>query len=149
MTREAEAEGDRRMTAVGSDDDTRGHRSRAAIRADGDAADRPRAPLLTDDRAAHADAGFELAAGGDRPLQQHPVEIAPHNRAPRLPVRIAPLDDDAPFAGEPHAVDAKRPRVEALVETEPRETRTRAGIHRVAAQLVARKHGALDQTHAR
>ena len=149
MTREAEAEGDRRMTAIGGNDDARGNRSRAGGDADGDADDRPPAPRLTEHRAPHGDAGLELAAGGYRLLQQHPIEIAPHDRAARLPARIATLDDDAPFAGEPHAAHGKGPRVEAIVETKPRETRQRAGIHRVAAQLVARKCGALDQSHAR
>src|SRR5476651_940339 len=105
MPREAEAEGDRRVTAVRGDRHACGDRRLTAPGADDRAADRPRHPLLLDNGSPDRDAWLELTAHGDRLLQEQPVEVAPRDRPPFHASGIPTLDRDAARAGHAHAAD--------------------------------------------
>src|SRR5262249_35839181 len=120
-----------------------------AVRAGDNAGDTTGTARLVDRCAPDGDSGLVVTPGGNRLLEEHPVEIAPHDRAPRLPARGAPVDDVAALAGDPHAVDTQRARVEVAGNTETPQPLERPGIDRVTAQLVAREHGAIEQQHAR
>ena len=120
-----------------------------AVGAGDDAGDTTGPARLVDGRAPDGDGGLELAPGGDRLPEQDPVEIAPHDRAPRQSARVAAVDDVAALAGDPHAVDTQRARLEVAVNAETPQPLERAGIDRVAAQLVARERRAIDEAHAR
>ena len=82
---------------------------------------------------------LELRAGGDRLLQQQPVEIASQHRAAGQPPGYRALDCDAVLARDDHAVDAQA----ALLDRRRRRRGAAASrafrIDGVAAQLVARE----------
>ena len=149
MTREVEAEGQRGATAIGADDDRRRNgRLPPAARPDDDAGHATPIAALVDDRATHGRAGIELTPGADRVLQQHPVEIATQNRAARHARRIRALDGYAALAGQQHPVDAQAAPLDLGRDAERAQPPERPGIHRVAAQLVARERRAIDDAHA-
>ena len=139
MPGEAETEGERRMPAVSRHDNACGKHTLVAVAAGDNAGDTTGTARLVDRRAADGDGGLVLAPGGDRLPEEDPVEIAPHDGAPRLSVRVAAVDDVAALAGDPHAVDTERARVEVAVNAETPQAVEGAGIHGVAAQLVARE----------
>jgi len=100
------------MTAVCGDGDPRREPRLAAAGADDCAADRAcgaRSPYL---HAADGDPRLEGAAGGDRLLQQQPVEIAARDGPSREAAWIPPFDRHAPLAGDPHPLDAQAPLVD-------------------------------------
>src|SRR5206468_249779 len=78
----------------------------------------PTTARLVDRRAPDGDSGLVLAPGGDRLPEEDPVEIAPHDGAPRLSARVAAVDDVAALASDAHAVDTKPARVEVAVDAE-------------------------------
>src|SRR5262249_12918250 len=104
MTRQVEAERDRRVAAVSGD---RHGRTNGTVRADapsGAAATETRSSLaLLDERAAHPEPRLEADTGRNGRLKQPPVEIAPDDRAANAAIWIPPLDRDAVCPGETHA----------------------------------------------
>ncbi len=100
------------------------------------------------EHAADGDPGIELTAGGDRLLHEPPIEIAAQDRAAPLPLGISPLDSDAAFAGDHHPVDPQAASFNPVRDAERAQPRKRAGIDRVAAQLVPRKRRAIHNPHA-
>ena len=150
MLREAEAERDGGMSAIGGDGDgCRKCYLAAAPAADDHAGDRASAARLADANAADGDPRLELAPRVNGMLQQHRVEIAPQDRAAPHPLRIASLDLDAALAGDAHAVHAQAARLDLARHAERTQPRERARIDRVAAQLVAWKHRAVENAHPR
>jgi hypothetical protein len=75
--------------------------------------------------------------------------MPPQKRPPADAVRIAAFDDHAALAGDTHAGDRQPACVDGGGDIEAPEDRDRAGVHRVAAQLVARKRAAIDDAHPR
>ena len=143
---------DCRMAAVSGDRHARGDCRFAAIAADNGADNRAanghRVGWTFRDRAAHVDARIELTTGGDRVLQQQPIEVTPGDGAARQPRRITPFDRHAAFSCDLHAVDAKAALVNPAGKIERLQTRHGTGVDRVAAQLVAREGGAVDDPDA-
>jgi hypothetical protein len=140
------------MPAVGGDGHPRAQLARRSVVADAHAPDGGRAFSaidVTDNRLAHDDAWFKLTPGVDGLLQQQPIEIAPEDGAAVEPAGISPPDRGAAFASDEHPVDAQSARVDAIGDAEVPQSRERARIDRIAAQFVARKVGAIDETHAR
>ena len=115
-----------------------------AVVADDDAAD----ARVGDIGAVHVDARFELTTCRHRRLQQRPVEIAPHDRAPAQAARIPSFDRDAAFAGDQHPADAQSASLDRLDDAKLPQARERSWVDRVSAQLVARKRCAIDDAHA-
>jgi len=136
------------MSAVGGDDDRCGKRDLAAADRDGDAGHVPKAARVASERTPHHCALLESAAGADRVLQQNPVEIAPEHRAAADAVRVAALDRDAALARQHHPVDAQAARLDLVGDAERAQPRERARVHRVAAEFVARKGGAVEDADA-
>ena len=149
MAGEAEREGQRRSPPVGGDRRARAQQALASVDGDDDAADRRRAVRGLDDRAANRGGGLEAGTGGDRLLQQRPIEITASQRASVDTVRVTAVDRDAARTGHAHAIDAQTAIVNRRRQPQPPQPRQRAGIDGVAAQLVARKDGAIEQPHAR
>src|SRR5262245_46020681 len=108
MVREAETEADRRMAAVRGDHHACRQHALVAVRGGDDAGDPTDTTRLVDRCAADRDSGLVVTSRGNRLLEEHPVEIASHDRAPRLSVRVAAVDDVAALAGDPHAIDTQR-----------------------------------------
>ena len=63
--------------------------------------------------------------------------------------RIAPFDRDTARAGHQHAVDAQATSFDVFRHAERLEAGQGSRVDRVAAQLVTRKRGAVDEPHAR
>ena len=105
--------------------------------------------LLVDDRASDPDRRLELAASGNRLLQQQPVKIAPEDRQPVLALRIPSLDGDATLAGDQHPATRRLALAQVAGRYQVRQPRDGPRIDRVAAQLVARKCRAIDDADAR
>ena len=96
---------------------------------------------IGEDRAARGHAGLELCSGGDGGIQQELVEVAPRDRGASQAMRIVGAHLRATGASDGHPGNGQRPLFTS-VDTptpEPVEDRQRAGIERVAAQLVARE----------
>ena len=79
------------------------------------------------------------------------VEIPAGNRGTGEAMRIVAGHPGTPWTGDDHSGDRNRVRADAIPEPEAVENRQRSWIQRVAAQLVAGKIRAIDQTdmHAR
>ena len=113
MTRKAQPEGKRGAAAVGADDDGRVQAALTgapAWRGDNNAYHPPAVPrsvLVSHHGAPDDDAVIDLAAGADRCLEQHRVEIAPQDRAAVKTVRIAADNRDTVVARNDHAVDVQ------------------------------------------
>ena len=101
---------------------------------------------------ADRDARLEHGAGARLPVEQRRSRgRARLTERPCMPAGIARLHarPSAAFARHDHAVDRKPAARQPAGETEPPQHGERAGIERVAAQLVARKRAAIDEAHAR
>src|SRR5256885_12877516 len=99
MPREAQAERDSGMSAIGGDGDgCRTCHLTAAAAADDNAGDRRSGAALADRHATNGDAGFEVTTGGERVRDQQRIEIAAQDRAPAEAVRISTLDLGAALA---------------------------------------------------
>ena len=105
--------------------------------------------ILVHQRLADGHRRLELRAGRDCILQQHPVEMAAQQRPARDAVLVARLDSHPSLACHAHAGNRQPARVDTGCHLQAAKQRQRSGIHRVAAQLVARKRAAIDDAHAR
>ena len=149
MPREPQAERERRPPAIGADDDGSGERSLTALPCHHHAADSRSAASLARHGATHRDRRLERAARRDRRIDEDRVELAPHDRAAVPPARITSNNPVAALAGHDHPVDAPAARLDLCVDAQPPQNRERSRIDRVAAQLVARKRGAIENHDAR
>ena len=138
MPRQAEAERERRAPAVGGNR----HRARAARRRTGARSTRTPAtrPLVHERAGGPSTAGSNCAPAASASCSSAQSRSRRSSARPRDAVRIAAFDrrrrrspvTSMPSTGSPHASIAGR-------QLQPAQQRERAGIHRVAAQLVARK----------
>ena len=150
MTREAEAERQGGMTAIGTDDDgCRNCHVAPVTPAHDDAGCARRPGALVDDSAPHGHARLELTPGRDRLQQQDPIEIAPQDRAAGHALGIRPRDADAALARQQHPVHAQTAALDLAGDAERAQPGERPRVHRVAAQLVPRKRRAIHDAHAR
>ena len=145
MAGEPQAEGNRGAPAVRRDDDLRAQ-LRVSIGRPDHAADNRRRVRTVDDGGADSEA-VEYRPRCHGPFEQRRVEIAPADRDAALVARIPAFDADAVLAGDDHPVDRQPSRLDDARQPEPPQQAERAGVDRVAAQLVARKRGAIEQPH--
>ncbi len=100
------------------------------------------------ERAVHADAVLELGAGGNRGVDEQLIEHAPGQGAGEEAGPVGAAHVDAAVAGDQHALERTRHRLDARAQPGAVEQAQGAGVQRVAAQLVARKAGAIDEQDA-
>jgi hypothetical protein len=150
MARQAQTECQRGSPAVGRDHRGGAKRSRAAVRAGPNARHDAALPVIGEQRLAYCDARLEQRARRDGFLQQRPVQITPAHRSTGQATWIAAFNGDATVArlsGDQHALDTSAETLDPR-ETETAEHGERAGVERVAAQLVAGKRRAIEDAHA-
>jgi hypothetical protein len=144
VPREAQAERKRGVTTVGGNGHPRAElpveRLPAGLHAD-DA-------VFVHQRLADGHRRLELRPGGDRILQEHPVEMAAQQCPARDAVPVAGLHSHSSLTCYAHAGDRQPARVDSGCHLQAPKQRQRSGIHRVAAQFVARKRAAIDDAHA-
>ena len=98
-------------------------------------------------QAAHRRVRDKIRARRHRRLDQHSVQVASGDGSPAQPIRIVAGDGGAPGAGDHHSRDRNRPLADSVADSQSIEDGQRAGIERVATELVARKARAIDQAH--
>ena len=140
--RQLHARGKSGPTTVGGDHDRRAKLASTASRqAHTDDA------VPVGDGIADGDARVHARAGGGRGIEQQLIETPPRERHPSQPVGIVRRDLRT-GTGHGHAGDRQaQERTPAPIPSRSR-IESDPGIQRVAAQLVARKRRAIDQTHA-
>ena len=151
MAREAERNREPRPPSVGADHHRGGHAQIAAVAArEHDTADaRAVSPLVVHERSTDDRPFLEANARRDGRAREHPIEIAPQQRVPARASVVAAAHRDAVLPRHEHAVHRRRDRVDRLKEPEALQDRHRAGIDRVAAQLVAGESSPIEHQHAR
>ena len=152
MAGEPEGEGERGSAAVGGDRHVRRHadarRGGPAGPAQDGAAHRRPSTAVVHERAVHADAVLELGAGGNRGVDEQLIEHTPGQGAGEEAGPVGAAHVDAAVAGDQHALERTRHRLDARAQPGAVEQAQGAGVQRVAAQLVARKAGAIDEQDA-
>ena len=143
MARDTQTEGHRRMPAVGRNRHVRAKLVLRPVPTDCDAGD----PSSVHERATNRGTSLELRAGGDRLLQQRPIQVAAPERASGQIARIAAFDRHAVLARHAHAVDTQAALFDRRSHIEPAQNRERAGVDGVAAQLLPGECGAIEEPH--
>ena len=109
--------------------------------------DEPGNNAVRDPRLAHQDPLLHLCACLSRRVEQRRIEHAAWQAPAGHRAAVSPDDPHTGVAGDDHAVHAPAALAHEA-EAQPRQHRQRARIQRVAAQLVARKPGAIEHPHA-
>ena len=103
--------------------------------------------LVRIQRAANGRARNEVHARGYGGLEEHDVQVAPRDGGAGEIVRIITGHARAEGSGDQHPFDRNRALADATADSQPIEHGERAGIERVAAELVSRKARAIDEAH--
>jgi hypothetical protein len=133
------------MPTLGGNHDSRVHLRVPSGGADTNAA---YASVFVDEWRECANTGRELGPGGNRRLEQEPIQNASLDRGVTRPKRIIGCNRNASGARHNHARDGPRPAAHRLANGQAIEDGQGAGIDRVATEFRTWKGGEVDDLYA-